>query len=65
MFTFFEITIKIVTFDESVNMPSPILSLKKAEKDLKSNCLKKPFVYQFSVQYIGAKSNAHNLARET
>lgn len=46
MFTFFEITIKIVTFDESVNMPSPILSLKKAEKDLKSNCLKiKPFVY--------------------
>lgn len=25
MFTFFEMTIKIVTFDESVNMPSPLL----------------------------------------
>lgn len=36
MFTFFEITIRIVTFGESANMPSPILSLKKPRKILQA-----------------------------
>lgn len=50
MFIFFEIIIKIVIFDESVNMLLLILLLKKVEKDFKSNCLKVKFiVYEFVV----------------